>query len=157
MKLLSNIVVLFVSSTFLSCNPAAEGFGAPSGSTVEIKGPASVQGGQDSYVLVTVSVKVPFQDALVPGNNIFASVNCLRCTLFDRAAGQNATLPDSTKVVEVSNPYSFSTNSNGSYQVVVKLDDPANLGVTTYEAKVLADIGVANAEFIINVVAPVIL
>lgn len=151
MKLLSNICMCLGLAAGLGCNKAADGFGAPVGSSVELLASTAVNGNQDHYVLATVKVKVPEGETLIPGNNIFVTVSCSTCSLFDRAAGESVTVADPSRLQEVSNPYSFSTNNSGVYQLVIKLENPADLGVTDYTANVFADIVVESTSIQIAV------
>lgn len=145
------LVPLFVALP-LACNVAENGFAAPADSTVELTGLTGAPLGEDSYLVQTVKVKIPSgaDGTLVPGNNIQVSIFCNKCTLFDRADGETIS-SDPDRLVEVDNPYSFATGGSGTYQFVVKVDNPADLGVDSYEAKVTADIGVASASAAISV------
>ncbi|MCB0308232.1 MAG: hypothetical protein KDD48_02585 [Bdellovibrionales bacterium] len=153
MKLRSKVGIAFLALVcFLSCNQAPTGFGAPTESTVEITGLSSTApGDQDTYQVAIITVKVPSAGVLVPGNNIFVTVTCTECTLFDRASGESVTVADPARITEVINPYSFATNKDGVYKVVVKVENPSDLGKTLYTAKVVADIGVSVVETSITV------
>ena len=150
MKFLNESFAILSAIALLSCNTADNGFSAPVGSTVEITGAATTPSGEDSYVVATVKVTVPFNEDSVPGNNIQVSVFCNRCSLFDRASGETIST-DPSRLTEVDNPYSFATQKDGTYQFVVKVENPSDLGLDSYDAKVTADITVATSDLTITV------
>ena len=144
---------IVLSMYFLGCNTAPDGFNAPSDSTVTVLAEGtSIVTGVPVLRLVNVQVEVVENNENVPGGNIFVQIQCVKCTIYDKADGEAFTAADASKLQEVSNPYAVITDSRGIYPVVVEFQPSSSLGVSSYTAEVLVDIGVAtgNATFTIN-------
>ncbi len=149
-------LVLGMALANFQCNEAPDGFNASQGSTVEfVEGAWSIafSGGGYSYVPATVRVLQDVgtltDDTTVttqePANGVFVYVHCGLCDIFDRADGEPVTVPDPARIQQVSNPYTFSTDSDGLYRLVVRVPSPADVGLTEYTEHFNASIGVAVA------------
>jgi len=148
------ILILGMVLVNLRCNEAPIGFSAPSGSTIIAPADIAVEtvAGSGVYILMTIEIKVPGAGGeLTVGNDIFMTVTCSLCTIFDRADGANVTVPDPSLLQSVSNIYSTKTTSRGVKQIVIFVNSPATLGQPSYSAILSVDIGVASAQTTISV------
>lgn len=145
---------------FFSCNVAPDGFFAPSGSTVEVEGGGTSFDISDTtqYVLVSGKVKIPEKATsttpTIPGNNIFVQLTCSNCLIFDKADGQSILIADVTKLKEIGNAMTLSTDSKGLFQVVISLAPPSDTNVSSYKAKLSASISVDSADYEVTVSDP---
>ena len=146
-KIFLLILLGLVIVSGLQCNSAPDGFSAPFGSTVAITGADAVTLTSDGLFLINVAVTVDGS----PGNGIFVIATCNNCTFYDKADGEDATIPVASRLQQVTSPYTFKTNGSGSYPLVIGLSAPSNLGVTSYEAVIGADIEVNSATAKITV------
>ena len=136
-------VLLAAMLPALSCNQAAEGFNAESGSSISMGTPASATTSEDVYYLITFSVTNSLGQ---PANGIQVQTFCQFCEFFDRAPGEYITICDPARLQAVSQPAVFKTGDRGSYQLCVLEPAPANVGLSSYTDHITADIGVQQTS-----------
>ncbi len=146
-------IIGYLAFAGLSCNDAADGFNAEAGSTVKV--PADTTITTSGGVLFLYSAFVVRKDGS-PGNNIqirfFANNGC---RLYDKAANEAVIIPDLARLQEVdSASYFVTTDTDGKYQIVVRIDPPSTFGLTKYTCQVFVDIGVASGTTTFSVAEP---
>ncbi len=149
------IIITAICFSTLQCNDAPDGFNARSGSTISLSEDTSIETTTDGLLLMTVSVSQTIGTTQTsttgPANGVFVIATCTKCSIFDKADGESITLPVASRLQAVSNPYTFKTDDRGTYSLVLGISAPANLGETSYQAKLTADIGVAASTMTISV------
>jgi hypothetical protein len=143
-KIVGNVLVLGSLVLTFSCNEAADGFNAETGSSVGIRVSGGSSTNEDLLLPVTVSVNSSLG---TPANGIQVKLNCtIFCEFFDRAPGEDETICDLSRVVAiVDDVFVFQTGNRGAYDLCVRMPAPANVGLSSYTETLTANIGVATA------------
>ncbi|MFH1016759.1 MAG: hypothetical protein V1798_01095 [Pseudomonadota bacterium] len=132
-----------------SCGKASLGFQAPDGSTVTLSESQTITLTQTQDVIFSATVRDSLDSPL---NGIEVIITCVTsagsgCDLYDSATGDISDA--STLVLQTSSK--FTTDSSGRKQLRARLVPPGNLGVTTYDATISADIHVDSKQTTITV------
>ncbi len=155
MKKLSFLVGLLGFAGFIlllgSCGTAGTGFYAPAGSTITLPDDPSPPIDTDLKLAYPFLVE---DENSVPLNGVQVSATCVNCTFWDAATGPK--LPNTSDIsnyASVGTQYTFKTDAQGSYTLIVYLKAPQNMGtaIDSYVATVIANIGVATAKADISV------
>ncbi len=142
----------------LACNSAPIGFYAPSGSTIELISGSSgfaLKAGETSTALVSGTVKVPSGgEETIPGNDIYVQLSCNRCTIYSDPNGPVLSTVDFTQMTQRGQSYAFATDKNGTFQVTLLFESPADLNLSSYTATLAADILVTSESITFDVSDP---
>jgi hypothetical protein len=165
------ILLLIIFGIFVvSCGKAEyAGYTAPAGSEITMpeSGVVVIPAGASMYVIIDILVEGPVFDPgrtvnefpegeilttnILPLSNIQVQFICFNCEIYDKPSDIDYIAAD-TPLEAKPSPYLVKTNSQGGYQLAVLLTSPADIGLTTYKAKLSGNINAASdeTEFTVN-------